>query len=406
MQLREALGMASSAIWAHKLRSFLTLLGIIFGVATVILVVTLVEGFNAYFDEKIADMGSNAFVVTRYGIITSVNEFKEKEKRNKPLTMREVEYILSTKRNIADASAMSRRRGTLKAGTKELKEVRIAGVSASQINVDKLTVAEGHFFQRQDEVSNAAVAFIGKDVVKELFPSGNPLGQQIKVDGRPFTVVGIAGEIGSVFGQSQDKFIFIPITTYLKMNGSQSPISLKVSAVSSDRIPDAVEEVRQRLRAIRHIDYNAPDSFDIITPDSAKGFRDQIVGMISKVAIGVTSIALVVGGIVIMNIMLVSVTERTREIGVRKSLGARRGDILQQFLAESVLLSVAGGAIGVVIAYGLGKLVTVLMSFPTALPVGWTITALVVSASIGVFFGIYPAWRAAKLDPITALRAD
>jgi len=406
MQLREALGMASSAIWAHKLRSFLTLLGIIFGVATVILVVTLVEGFNAYFDEKIADMGSNAFVVTRYGIITSVNEFKEKEKRNKPLTMREVEYVLSNKRNIADASAMSRRRATVKFGTKELTETRVAGVSASHINVDKLTVADGQFFQRQDEISNAAVAFVGKDVVKELFPSGSPLGQQIKVDGRPFTVIGVAGEIGSVFGQSQDKFVYIPITTYLKMNGSQSPISLKVSAVSSDAIPEAVEEVRQRLRAIRHIDFHQPDSFDIITPDSAKGFRDQIVGMISKVAIGVTSIALVVGGIVIMNIMLVSVTERTREIGVRKSLGARRSDILKQFLAESVLLSFLGGAIGVVIAYGLGKLVTMLMSFPTALPIGWTVTALMVSASIGVFFGIYPAWRAAGLDPIQALRAD
>jgi putative ABC transport system permease protein len=406
MQLKEALRMAGSAIWAHKLRSFLTLLGIIFGVATVILVVTLIEGFNAYFDEKIADMGSNAFLVTRYGIITSVTEYKEKEKRNKPLTMREVEFVLSEKRNIADASAMSRRWAELKAGTKEIKDTRVGGVSASFINVDKLKVAEGQFFQRMDELSKTNVAFVGKDVVEELFPTGGALGQTIKIDGRLFKIVGVAAEIGSVFGQSQDKFVYIPITTYLKTYGSQSPLSLKISAVSAEAIPSAVEEVRQRLRAIRHIDFDEADTFDIVTPDGVNRFREQITGTISAVAIGVTSIALVVGGIVIMNIMLVSVTERTREIGVRKSLGARRTDILKQFLAESVLLSFAGGAIGVLIAYGLGKVVTLVMSFPTALPIGWTIAALVVSASIGLFFGIYPAWRAAGLDPIVALRAD
>jgi putative ABC transport system permease protein len=320
--------------------------------------------------------------------------------------MRELELALENRRSVADAAALSRRRTSLKAGTRDMENIRVAGVSANLLHVDKIKVGEGAFFQRQDEMSRSNVAFIGVGVARQLFPTGNPLGQTLKIDGRPFQVVGIAQEIGSVFGQSQDDFVYIPITTYLKTYGSQSPLALKVSAVSADRIPEAVEEVRQILRAARHLDFTEADTFDIVTPDAVNRLREQIFGTISIVAIGVTSIALVVGGIVIMNIMLVSVTERTREIGVRKALGARRTDIIEQFLAESTLLSLIGGAIGVGAAWGLGRLVTALLSLPTALPIGWTIAALAVSAGVGLFFGIYPAWRAAKLDPIVALRAD
>jgi putative ABC transport system permease protein len=406
MHLSEAVRMASAAIRAHKLRSFLTLLGIIFGVATVILVVTLVEGFNTYFSEKVADMGSNAFVVTRYGIITSVTEFKEKERRNRPLKVEEVDAILANRRAVKDAAAMSRRRTDVKAGTRDMKEVRITGVSAGLINIDTVKVGQGQFIQRQEEQARAAVAFIGVGVARELFPNVDPIGRELRISGLPFRVVGVAEEIGSVFGQSQDSFVYVPITTFLKMYGLNSPLSVKVAAVSAEKMQDAVDEVRLILRARRHLAFNEADTFDIVTPDAINEFRERITGTIGTVAIGVTSIALVVGGIVIMNIMLVSVTERTREIGVRKSLGARRQDILKQFLAESTLLALIGGALGVLAAFGLSKLVTMLLSLPTTLPIGWTITALAVSAGVGLFFGIYPAWRAAGLDPIVALRAD
>jgi putative ABC transport system permease protein len=406
VNLLEALRMAAAAIRTHKLRSFLTLLGIIFGVATVIVVVTLIEGFNQYVNDKVADMGSNAFVVTRYGIITSVDEFKQKEKRNRALTLDEVDAILANKRHVANAAAMSRRRVDVKVGTKSMERVRLAGVTPSLIDVDKIKVGEGYFIQPRHDFARAEVAFVGIGLARELFPTTDPIGQEIKAEGRTYRIIGVAEEIGTVFGEPQDNFAYIPLATYMKAYGSLSPLGVKVSAVSAESMDLAVDEVRSILRAKRHIEYDQPDTFDIVTPDGVNKFREQLTGTISVVALGVTSIALVVGGIVIMNIMLVSVTERTREIGVRKSLGARRVDILKQFLAESTLLSLLGGALGVAVAYGLAQVVTMLLSLPTALPIAWTLAALGVSAGVGMFFGIYPAWRAAGLDPIVALRAD
>jgi putative ABC transport system permease protein len=287
-----------------------------------------------------------------------------------------------------------------------MERVRLAGVSPSLIDVDKIKVGEGTFLQPRHDFARSEVAFIGVGLARELFPTIDPIGQTLKADGRTYRIIGVAEEIGTVFGEPQDNFAYIPLSTYLKAYGSLSPLAVKVSAVNAESMDAAVDEVRAVLRAKRHIEFDHPDTFDIVTPDGVNKFREQLTGTISVVALGVTSIALVVGGIVIMNIMLVSVTERTREIGVRKSLGARRVDILKQFLAESTLLSLVGGALGVAVAYGLAQVVTMLLSLPTALPIAWTLAALGVSAGVGMFFGIYPAWRAAGLDPITALRAD
>jgi len=228
----------------------------------------------------------------------------------------------------------------------------------------------------------------------------------VRIDGRPFQIVGVAEEIGTVFGNPRDSFVIIPISTFQNIYGSRGSISLKVAAIGPESLDRAQDEARSILRARRHLNYHDPDNFGIVTSDAINNLREQIFGTISIVTIGVTSIALVVGGIVIMNMMLVSVTERTREIGIRKSLGARGRDIVKQFLAESTALSLFGGCVGVLVAWGLAKLGTAAFSIPTALPVVWTVVALVVSASIGLFFGIYPAWKAAKLDPIEALRAD
>ncbi|HJZ69190.1 MAG TPA: ABC transporter permease [Blastocatellia bacterium] len=406
MKFLESVTLALSAIFAHKLRSFLTLLGIIFGVATVIVVVSLIEGFNKYFNDKIADLGSNAFVVNKMGIVTSLQEWMERNKKNKDIKLDDFHAIKEHPTYVRDAAAMMRRRGNIKRETQLLQDIEIMGVTANMIDIDSVKVDQGRYLTQTEEEHSRYACFLGYGVANQLFPSVDPIDKEIKIEGLPFRVVGVAQEIGTVFGNPRDNFVLMPLSTYQGIYGSRGSISIRVAAIGPESIERAQDEVRVVLRGRRHLNYNDPDNFGIVTSDALNNLREKIFGTISLVAIGVTSIALVVGGIVIMNIMLVSVTERTREIGIRKSLGARRTDIVRQFLSESTVLSLLGGLIGVAIAYGLSKLATVFFSLPTALPVFWTFMALTVSASIGLFFGIYPAWKAAKLDPIEALRAD
>jgi putative ABC transport system permease protein len=284
--------------------------------------------------------------------------------------------------------------------------MELVGVSANMVDIDSIKVDQGRYITPTEEAHSRHSCFIGYGVANELFPSVDPIDKEIKIEGLPFRIVGVAQEIGTVFGNPRDNFVIMPISTYQSIYGSRGSIGIRVAAIGPEAIEKAQDEVRVVLRARRHLNYSDPDNFGIVTSDALNNLREQIFGTISIVAVGVTSIALIVGGIVIMNIMLVSVTERTREIGIRKSLGAKRRDIVRQFLSESTVLSLLGGCIGVGIAYGLGKLATLFFDLPTALPIFWTIMALTVSASIGLFFGIYPAWKAAKLDPIEALRAD
>jgi putative ABC transport system permease protein len=406
MKFTESVSLALAAITAHKLRSFLTLLGIIFGVATVIVVVSLIEGFNKYFSEKIADLGSNAFVVNKMGIVTSLQEWMDRSKKNKDIKIDDLKAIKEHPTYVRDAAAMVRRRGEVKWEKQLLQDVEVMGVSANMIEIDSVKVEQGRYIGEMDEEHSRAVVFVGHEIVKQFFPGLDPIGKEIKVDGRVFTIIGTAQEMGTVFGNPRDNFVLLPISTFQNIYGSRASIAIRVAAIGPESVERAQDEVRVVLRARRHLNYNDEDNFGIVTSDALNKLREQVFGTISVVAIGVTSISLVVGGVVIMNIMLVSVTERTREIGIRKSLGARRMDIVRQFLAESTTLALIGGIIGVSIAWGLSKLATVFFSLPTALPIMWTIVALSVSASIGMFFGIYPAWKAAKLDPIQALRAD
>lgn len=406
MKFIESITLALSAILAHKLRSFLTLLGIIFGVATVIVVVSLVEGFNKYFNDKIADLGSNAFVVNKMGIVTSLQEWIDRNKKNKDIKLDDYHAILEHRSYVRDAAALMRRRGDIKRDTQTLQDIEIMGVTANMVDIDTVKVDQGRYITPTEEEHSRYTCFIGYGVASQFFPSVDPIDKEIKIAGLPFRIVGVAQELGTVFGNPRDNFVILPLSTYQNIYGSRGSIAIRVAAIGPESIERAQDEVRVVLRARRHLNYNDSDNFGIVTSDALNNLRERIFGTISIVAIGVTSIALVVGGIVIMNIMLVSVTERTREIGIRKSLGARRTDIVQQFLSESTVLSLIGGCIGVAIAYGLGKVVTMLFSLPTTLPIFWTIMALTVSASIGLFFGIYPAWKAARLDPIEALRAD
>jgi putative ABC transport system permease protein len=406
MKFFESVALALSAILAHKLRSFLTLLGIIFGVATVIVVVSMVEGFNKYFNDKIADLGSNAFVVNKLGIVTSMQEWIDRNKKNKDIKLDDYHAILEHRTYVRDAAALMRRRGDIKRDTQALQDIDITGVTSNMIDIDTVKVDQGRYITPTEDEHSRYACFVGYGVANQLFPSVDPIDKEIKIEGLPFRIVGVAQEIGTVFGNPRDNFVIIPLSTYQNLYGSRGSIGIRVAAIGPEAIESAQDEVRVVLRAKRHLNYNDPDNFGIVTSDALNSLRERIFGTISIVAIGVTSIALVVGGIVIMNIMLVSVTERTREIGIRKSLGARRSDIVRQFLSESTVLSFIGGCIGVALAYGLGRLVTILFSMPTTLPIFWTFMALTVSASIGLFFGIYPAWKAAKLDPIEALRAD
>lgn len=409
MSFLEALKLAAAAILSHKLRSFLTLLGIIFGVATVIVVVSLVEGFNAYVDEKIANIGTNAFSVQRFSIedFSSVEALNAARRRNKDVTLEDLKALKEIVGGpIKEVAGKAGSVADIKFGEETLFSVQVKATTPNVEEIEKVEAREGRYFVNAEEETRKFVCFIGSETAEKLFPRGDALGQTIKVDGRPFQVIGVGKELGSAFGQTRDMYVTVPLSTFLSIYGTRRSISISVASTSPETYEDATEEARTLMRVRRKLEPSEKDSFGIVTPSAINQLRDNIFGTIQIAAIGVTSISLVVGGIVIMNIMLVSVTERTKEIGIRKSIGAKQGDILKQFLAESTSLAVIGGAIGVAIAYSIATLVAVAFSIPTSLPFVWVTIALLVSSGVGLVSGVYPAWKAAKLDPIEALRTE
>ncbi len=409
MPFLEALKLAISAILGHKLRSFLTLLGVIFGVATVIVVVSLIEGFNLYVDEKIADIGTNAFSVRKYSLedFASIEALNAARRRNKDITLDDLEALRARRGGaIQEVGGFTDALRDVKFGATSLFRVHIIAATPNMADIERTEAQAGRYFNKTEDDSRRAVCFIGADVADKLFPTANPLGQAIRIDGRPFEVVGVGKALGSVFGQPRDMYVAVPLSTFLAIYGSRRNLSISITSSGPQSYQDAIDEAHVVMRLRRKLPPSEKDNFGIITPKAINELRDKIFGTIQIAAIGVTSISLVVGGIVIMNIMLVSVTERTKEIGLRKSIGARRSDIVKQFLAESTMLSLCGGAIGITIAYLLAKMVAVLTPVPTALPLLAVTFALIVSASVGLVSGVYPAWRAARLDPIEALRAE
>ena len=408
MPFFEALKLAISAILSHKLRSFLTLLGVIFGVATVIVVVSLIEGFNVYVDEKIADIGTNAFAVRKYSLddFASIEALNNARRRNKDITLEDAEALRARGGAIQDVGAKADALGDLKFGSKTLMRVHISATTSNIADIERIDAQAGRYFNKSEDESRRAVCFIGADVADKLFPTSDPMGQMIRIDGRPYEVIGVGKALGSVFGQPRDMYVAVPLSTFLAAYGSRRSLSVSVTSAGPESYQDAIDEAGVVMRTRRKLSPAEKDKFGVITPKAINELRDKIFGTIQIAAVGVTSISLVVGGIVIMNIMLVSVTERTKEIGIRKSIGARRSDIVKQFLAESTMLSLCGGAIGITIAFLLAKLVAVLTPVPTSLPLVAVTFALGVSASVGLVSGVYPAWRAARLDPIEALRVE
>jgi len=408
MPFLEALKLAIAAILSHKLRSFLTLLGVIFGVATVIVVVSLIEGFNVYVDEKIADIGTNAFAVRKYSLddFASIEALNAARRRNKDITLEDVEALRARGGSIHEVGAKADALGDVKFGSRTLMRIHISATTSNIADIERLEAQAGRYFNKSEDDSRRNVVFIGADVADKLFPTSDPIGQTIRIDGRPYDVIGVGKALGSVFGQPRDMYVAVPLSTFLAAYGSRRSLSVSVTSSGPQSYQDAIDDASVVMRTRRKLPPGEKDNFGIITPKAINELRDKIFGTIQIAAIGVTSISLVVGGIVIMNIMLVSVTERTKEIGIRKSIGARRSDIVKQFLAESTMLSLCGGAIGITIAYMLAKLVAVLTPVPTSLPLVAVTFALLVSASVGLVSGVYPAWRAAKLDPIEALRVE
>ncbi|HTG94515.1 MAG TPA: ABC transporter permease [Pyrinomonadaceae bacterium] len=408
MPFLEALKLAVAAILGHKLRSFLTLLGVIFGVATVIVVVSLIEGFNAYVDEKIADIGTNAFAVRKYSLddFSSIEALNAARRRNKDITLEDVDALRLRGGAIREVGAKADALGAVKYAATTLFRVHISASTANIADIERIEAQAGRYFNQTEDASRKNVCFIGSDVAEKLFPVADPLGQTIRVDGKAYQVIGVGKALGSVFGQPRDMYVAVPLSTFLATYGSRRSLAVSVTSAGPENYQEAIDEAQGVMRTRRKLSPNEKDNFGIITPKAINELRDKIFGTIQVAAIGVTSISLVVGGIVIMNIMLVSVSERTKEIGIRKSIGARRSDIVKQFLAESTMLSLFGGAIGITIAYLLAKLVAVLTPVPTSLPLLAVTFALLVSASVGLISGVYPAWRAARLDPIEALRAE
>ncbi|HEY5884553.1 MAG TPA: ABC transporter permease [Pyrinomonadaceae bacterium] len=413
MKLIETLKLAIAAIWAHKLRSTLTLIGMIIGVTAFVVVVSLIQGFNKYIDEKIAGIGSKSFTVQRFNFedFKDLDSIAAAQRRNKELTLDDHEYLRERASLIDKIGAKARaQRSLVKRETKSLEDVPVDGAMPIVSEIENVEPEMGRYFTQTENDGAMRVAYIGMDVANALFPAGaeTSLNQEINVAGLPYRVIGVATAKGTVFGVPQDNFITLPLKTYGNNFGGFTRNRLLYFVATSrtdDTFSDAVEEARFLLRTRRKLRADEKDNFGIVTPDAITGFRDRLLGPTYLVAVAVPAIALIVGAIVIMNIMLVSVTERTKEIGVRKSLGARRADILKQFLVEALTLAAIGGAIGVILAWIIGMIMTSFF-FPTYLSVGAIIFTICVSGTVGILAGVFPAWKAARLDPIEALRSD
>jgi putative ABC transport system permease protein len=407
----ETLKLALAAIWAHKLRSALTLLGMIVGVTAFVVVVSLIAGFNRYVDEKIAGIGAKSFTIQRFN---PLEDFKDTDtiaaaqRRNKELTLDDYDYLRERATLIDKIGARARvTPSEVKRGDQVLEDVFVSGATANCVDIENRDVADGRFIAQPENDNGARVAYLGADIADKLF-TGSPIGQEITIRGLPYRVIGVEVAKGTVFGIPQDNFIIIPLKTYSVNYGGlirQRSLYFVATSKSDDLFNDAVDEARFLMRARRKLGPSEKDNFGIVTPDAITGLRDRLFGTIFIVAIAVPGIALVVGAIVIMNIMLVAVTERTKEIGIRKSLGARQVDILKQFLVEAATLALMGGAVGVFLAWVIGFVVSTFL-LPTYLSIFAIAGALAVSGGAGVASGIFPAWKAARLDPIEALRAD
>jgi len=406
--LREASSIALHTLREHKMRSFLTLLGIILSVATLIVVIALVNGVNQYIADRVANLGTNVFQVSRFSIsdLTSVQGLVNATRRNRIINWEDFEYLRDNLRLPSRVGVEADTTGRVNSGNVSLDQIAVAGVSANIGEMSQKEMAAGRYIVDNDNDHRSMVAMIGSDVADKLYSGLDPLGRTINVGGRQFTVVGVAKPIGTVLGQSQDAFVAIPIETFLAIYGSNNSLDISVEARGADWMDRTQEEARLLMRARRHLKPGNDDTFGIIAAGQLVDLFHSITDSLAHAMIGIVSVFLVIGGVVIMNVMLASVIERTREIGMRKSVGATRADILMQFLVESSILAGMGGVIGLIFAWILSAAIQAATSVPMAVPFSAVILAIGVSTLVGLFFGIYPAHKASRLNPIEAMRQE
>jgi putative ABC transport system permease protein len=403
---REAFWIALEALRAHKLRSFLTLLGVVIATTTLISVMAVVNGMNVYIAEKVANLGANTFVVHQFQWAQGFDSYLKARRRNQPIRMEDFAYLRDSLEGYRALGAMSilqpqpkaKYRGVL------MEDVQVNGMTPSFVDIGREKVDRGRYISESDYQHNARVCFIGSDLVEKLFPNTDPLDKEVMLAGIPFRIIGTGEKVGSILGQSADNYAIVPLSTMRAIWTARPELFVFVKAPDTRHMTELQDEVRALMRVRRHVPFNEDDTFGINASETIMSAWQQLTGTIFAATIGLVAVFMVVGGVVIMNIMLASVTERTHEIGIRKSVGARRRDILWQFLIESAVMSSVGGVAGVLFAVGIAKLVD--MVFAASVPLAAVVVGLGLSTSVGLFFGIYPASKAAKLDPIEALRME
>lgn len=406
MSILEAFKLALQSLWGNKLRSILTLIGVVMGVASVIMVLTLVQGAKRYITTKISGYGADVFTVNRMGLVFNADQYFTYQKR-KIIRIEDYEAVKDGCTDCSEVGAMLNKSTNVVYNGHSSNNTSVRGYTASMMGLNNIDIALGRGFTEADEEHAFHSCLVGYDIVDNLIGDADPLGKEIRVDGIPFTIIGVGDRQGKTLGQSQDNWVAVPISTYQQIYGYNDSVDLYArSAGGSQTIVRAEDEARVIMRARRHDGPGTPDDFEIQTNDTFLDIANQLLGVFAWVVLGLGSIALVVGGVVIMNIMLVSVTERTREIGVRKALGAKQRDVLIQFLIESASLAGIGGVFGILLGVLVGKLITVVVGFPTAVPLWAVFLGLFLASGVGIFFGVYPASKAARLDPVVALRAE
>lgn len=396
---------AMDSIRSNKLRSFLTLLGIIIGITAIIGVICVIQGMGLYWKQKVANFSPNTFVIAQFPIVTNPDKYAELVRRNTEIHAEDADAIRRGCTACEGVAVEVHEQVSCRYRGQTVEDVDLSGITPNIIEIEPYDIAMGRNLLDWENDHAEYVAFIGWGISEKLYPGSSPIGKDVQIDGHWFHIVGVGAERGSVFGSSRDNYVKIPITTFQKIYGSRNSVNITVQA-SEGSFEDAKDQTRLILRTRRHLNYHDEDNFGVITSEGINQLFNSLTSAIFSVALFVVGISLVVGGIVIMNIMLVSVVERTKEIGIRKAVGARQQDVVNQFLVESVFLCCSGGLIGVALAYGLSVLLAKYTPLPASFPFWAPAVAVGLCTLIGVFFGIYPARKAGKMDPIEALRIE
>jgi putative ABC transport system permease protein len=409
MLIFQGIGIALRALWENKLRTILTLLGNIVGTMSVIAVVSLIGGIDDYVKEKVAGEGSNVFTISRlnfFEAITDLDAFLEALARNPRIKLDDVDYIRDRMESASWIAASADNNSQISYRDKWADRITIRGRSEEYAMIEDAPIFLGRHISRLEDQGSANVAVLGWDVYTRLFPDGDALGARIKIGRKHFTVIGVVERLGTVLGESRDRFVYIPIKTFLKSYGSRTSLDIKVKADDITLLDQAVDEATMAMRIRHRLRPTEDDDFAIVTSENLISLWERISTSIFNALIFIVSIALVVGGVVLMNVMLVSVTERTKEVGLRKALGARKTNIVWQFIVESITLSIIGGVIGILIGFAIAWLIAAVSPLPYIIA-PWSIAAgLVVTFLIGLIFGTYPARKAAMLDPVVALHFE